>query len=165
MAGRSRSGLAVVIGAFAVIRFYTTVTGPFGAYLGYDLRHYTEAAIRWLKVGTPYLPSEVAGPFVYSPETFLHPPISLYLFTPFIAFPAILWWIFPIAAIVGTIVLWRPKAWTWPILALIALGRGRPGPSSSATATCGSRASSRSGCGGRGRDCWSSSSRRTCHSR
>lgn len=114
-------GLAVVLGAFALVRFIVTLTGPFGAYVGYDLTHYVEASIRWLAVGTPYLANEVAGPFLYQPETFLHPPIALYLFTPFIAFPAILWWIFPICAVVGTIFLWRPAAWTWPILAFIAL--------------------------------------------
>lgn len=114
-------GLTIVLGVLAVVSFVTTVTGPFGAYLDYDRFHYVEAARRWLESGTPYLANEVAGPFVYSPGTFLHPPISLYLFTPFIVIPSIVWWVIPVSIVAGAILYWRPAAWTWPILALIAL--------------------------------------------
>ena len=113
-------GLTIVLAVLAVVRFVVTLTGPSGAFVGYDLFHYVEAARRWLETGTPYLAREVVGPFQYSPDTFLHPPISLYLFAPFILIPAVAWWVVPIAIVAGAIILLRPAAWTWPILALIA---------------------------------------------
>ena len=55
---------------------------------------------------------------MYGQETFLHPPIALYLFAPFTILPLALWWAIPLTAIGYCIVSWRPAMWSWPILAL-----------------------------------------------
>ena len=57
--------------------------------------------------GTPYLPNEVAAPFQFGYETFLHPPVSL-LFLPFLYLPIALWWAIPIGAVVWSVWSWRP---------------------------------------------------------
>lgn len=87
---------------------------------GLDFRHYLDGARRFLDTGSPYLPSDVAGSFRFSDETFLHPPISLYLFVPFLWLPAVLWWAIPLTVTGWCLWSWRPAPWTWPILALAA---------------------------------------------
>ena len=113
-------GLALVIGAFAVAQFAAEWYGIWGThYLGYDYGHYLDAVRRWLSTGSPYLPGEVAGPYAaYAPEAFLHPPVALLFFAPFLVVPAVLWWAIPIAIVVGSIAAWRPAFWTWPIMML-----------------------------------------------
>jgi len=81
-----------------------------------DIGHYLDASRRWLETGTPYLAHEVAGGFDYSPLTFLHPPIALLLFAPFLVIPVQLFWILPIAFLVAFVVLCRPAAWAWPLI-------------------------------------------------
>lgn len=85
-------------------------------YFGWDATHYFDAARRFVDTGTPYLPSEVAGPFEYQDLTFLHPPVSLYLFVPFAYLPRILWWAIPIAGTAALIVSMRPARWSWPLV-------------------------------------------------
>ena len=86
--------------------------------LDWDRGHYMDAARRFLETGTPYLAWEVAGPFDYTPLTFLHPPLALWLMVPFSFLPDVAWYITPIVIIVVTIAAWRPS----PVaLALVAL--------------------------------------------
>lgn len=94
------------------------MTGRIGEVLGWDYGHYLDGTRRWLETGTPYLASEVAAPFEYAPLTFLHPPIAVLLFLPFLFLPAVLWWAIP-AVVVGWF-LWtaRPAPWVWPLLPL-----------------------------------------------
>jgi hypothetical protein len=101
------------------IRVYATWTHPFWQQLGpSDLTHYLLATRRWLDTGTPYVASEVAAHFTYGENTFLHPPIALQFFLPFLVLPLPLFWIIPIA-IFASLVAWeRPARWTWPLLAL-----------------------------------------------
>ena len=110
-------GLSVLILGFGVALFKVVLDGPFGSYWALDLAHYLDGARRFLDTGNPYLPSEVAAPFAYQPETFLHPPISLYLFLPFLVLPLPLWWAIPLGVTGWCIWSWRPAAWTWPFLA------------------------------------------------
>jgi hypothetical protein len=78
-----------------------------------------DASRRFLETGTPYLPWEVAGPFDYTPLTFLHPPLALWLMVPFSFLPAILWYVVPVAIVVVLIASWRPSPLA---LALVAMG-------------------------------------------
>jgi hypothetical protein len=87
---------------------------------GLDFRHYLDGARRFVETGSPYVPAEVAAPFQFSDETFLHPPSSLYLLVPFIWLPALLWWAIPLILTASIIWSWRPAPWTWPVLAIAA---------------------------------------------
>jgi hypothetical protein len=84
--------------------------------VGLDIGHYLDGTQRWLNTGTPYLPNEVRAPFQYQPLTFLHPPVSMYLFLPFLVLPLALWWAIPLSIVVWSIASWRPAFWSWPIL-------------------------------------------------
>jgi hypothetical protein len=86
-------GLFVIVYGVTLYRWHTS------GYIGWDAGHYFDAARRFVETGTPYLASEVAWPFVYGDLTFLHPPVSLYLFVPFAYLPFVLWWVVPIAGI------------------------------------------------------------------
>jgi hypothetical protein len=111
--------LAITTWVAATLLIGLMAIGP--TYLGLDIQHYLHATQRWLDTGSPYLPSEVAGPFEYQPETFLHPPISMLLFAPFLVLPLPLWWA-PLPLAAWCIYAWRPAPWTWPIMAaLVAL--------------------------------------------
>ena len=110
-------GLSAVIGGFGLALFWTTLSGG-GLGIGGDLAEYMAATQRWIATGTPYLASEVAGPFDYGPLTFLHPPIALALFAPFLVLPTILWWAIPLTVVAWCVWSWRPALWTWPIIAL-----------------------------------------------
>jgi hypothetical protein len=106
--------LLVWVGATLVIGF--AALGP--TYLGLDIQHYLHGTQRWLDTGSPYLPSEVAGPYEYQPESFLHPPIALLLFAPFLVLPLPLWWV-PLPIVAWCIYLWKPAPWTWPVMAAL----------------------------------------------
>jgi hypothetical protein len=113
-------GLSVAVLIAGLLLFLRAVTGAFGGYWGVDITHYLDGARRWLETGTPYLASEVAGPFEYQPQTFMHPPIALLLFVPFLWLPIVLWWLVPLAVTLAIVVACRPAPWTWPLLALAA---------------------------------------------
>ena len=85
-----------------------------------DITQYLAATRRWLETGTPYLPNEVAAPFQFGYETFLHPPVSL-LFLPFLYLPIALWWAIPIGAVVWSVWSWRPTRWIYPLIALLMI--------------------------------------------
>jgi hypothetical protein len=110
--------LTVVFLGIGAALLYAVVASRPASFLGTDINQYLRATERWLGSGTPYVASEVAGPFDYSPTTFLHPPISLLLFGPFLILPLPLWWAIPIAAIAWSVWSWRPAWWCWPMLAL-----------------------------------------------
>jgi hypothetical protein len=89
--------------------------GWFGAHLGWDFSHYLTAVKDWLHTGSPYSPAAIAGPYVADAATmpFLHPPIALALFAPFLVLPAILWWAAPVAVLIVCLRQWRPGGWGW----------------------------------------------------
>jgi hypothetical protein len=92
--------------------------------VGLDVGNYLAATHRWIETGTPYLAAEVSGPFQIAPTTFLHPPVALYLFVPFLVLPLVLWWAIPIGIVIWCIASWRPADWTWPVMVgLLALTR------------------------------------------
>ena len=111
-------GLSLLALAWGALLFYTAATGTFGGYWGVDIGHYLDGTRRWLAVGTPYLPSEVAAPFDYQPQTFMHPPVALLLFLPFLYLPILAWWVIPLAITGAIVVACRPAPWTWPLIAM-----------------------------------------------
>lgn len=111
--------LTSVLLLFAAVRVYATFTAPWWADLmGNDFRNYLHAIERWLATGSPYVPSEIAGPFQYTSQTFLHPPITFALFYPFLFLPWALWWSIPLCVAVYATLIWKPAPWTWPLMAL-----------------------------------------------
>jgi len=110
--------LAIGLLGAAVIVLGWALTNQFGhTFLDWDRAHYVAATVRWLETGTPYVASEVAGPFDYGPDTFLHPPIALPLFLPFIWLPPVLWYALPMGFTAWTVVRWHPARWTWLLMA------------------------------------------------
>lgn len=123
-----RIALLGSVALFVVVYGVTLYRWSIAGFLGWDAGHYFDAARRFVETGTPYLASEVAGPFVYGDLTFLHPPVSLWLFVPFAYLPFVVWWVVPLA---GTAWLLRDARWKpliiavlcWPTLP-IALANG-----------------------------------------
>lgn len=111
--------LTVLFGGLAVVNVIGVANGWLRDYPGLDFNHYVDGARRWVETGTPYLANEVAGPFAFSNESFLHPPIALILFAPFLVLPAFLYWAIPLIGTAAIIASWRPARWTWPVIALL----------------------------------------------
>jgi hypothetical protein len=109
----------LLFGAAAWLVWKTVVSAPPG-YVALDLSHYLDGTRRWLESGSPYLADEVNAEFSYAPLTFLHPPVALFLFVPFLALPSGLWIGIPLVVIGWSIVSWRPARWAWPLVALAA---------------------------------------------
>lgn len=108
--------LLLAIAAWALWRWWTFSLPDYRAL---DIGHYLDATRRWLDSGTPYLAHEVQGPYpAYSPLTFLHPPVALYLFAPFLVLPVVLFWVVPLGVVGALVASWRPHWLTWPLLAL-----------------------------------------------
>lgn len=112
--------LTALLLAYALLSLYATATVTFVDFWGYDRTHYLDAVDRWLATGSPYLPNEVAAPFQYEPETYLHPPTALLAFAVFRWLPWWTWWVAPLAMVAYTIWHWRPQPWAWVVLAFIA---------------------------------------------
>ena len=112
------AGIALLILAWVGATLLIGIAALGREYLGLDIHHYLQATQRWLDTGSPYLASEVAGPYEYQPESFLHPPISLLLFAPFLVVPLPLWWV-PLPLVAWCIYAWKPAPWTWPIMAAL----------------------------------------------
>ena len=111
--------LASVILLLAGFRLYATIIAPWWqGLLANDLIHYELAVDRWLATGSPYPPDQVAGPFQYDERTFLHPPISLPFFLAWKVLPWPLFWILPLALLGYVVASYKPKPWTWPVMAL-----------------------------------------------
>lgn len=111
-------GITVLILALGLDLWLIVISGPWGHVWGVDYTHYLDGVRRFMATGSPYLSWEVAQPFDYEPETFLHPPVAIWLFLPFLYLPAPLWWLIPLGVTAAIIVSWRPVPWTWPIIAL-----------------------------------------------
>ena len=111
--------LASVILLLAAFRLYATIIAPWWQGLfANDLIHYELAVDRWLATGSPYPPDQVAGPFQYDQRTFLHPPIALPFFLVWKVLPWPLFWILPLVLLGYVVASYRPRPWTWPLMAL-----------------------------------------------
>jgi len=87
---------------------------------GLDYSLYMEATRRWLGGGPFYEPYQLAGPYAVGFGDILYPPQMLALFVPFTVLPWPLWYAIPAAITVGSIVAWRPAAWSWVAILLVA---------------------------------------------
>lgn len=85
--------------------------------VGYDAGLYIDSAARWLATGEFYYPIQFAGPYPSLGTVMLYPPVSLYLFAPFVWLPRILWWAIPLGVLVWHMWSCRPSWWTWPVIA------------------------------------------------
>jgi hypothetical protein len=110
--------LAILFVVLALWNIVSAARGGLAPFVAWDFQHYVEAARRWVETGTPYLAHEVAGRFQFGDLTFLHPPISLVLFAPFLVLPPALFWLIPLVGTAAIIATWQPARWTWPIMAL-----------------------------------------------
>ena len=109
--------LVLAAAVVAELWFFWSYLGAQRA-LGADLTFFQDAARRWIDTGEFYLERQLAGPYVV--ETLvdvLYPPVSLYLFVPFLVLPAVLWWAIPIALFAVCVVRLRPARWSWPLIA------------------------------------------------
>ena len=109
--------LALFLGVLAVARIGMLLTEPFGQrFVGNDLGGYVAGARRFLEAGSPYLVEQVSGSWQLQPDSFIHPPVAVLLFIPFIWLPAVLWWAIPIGLTAWAVVRLRPAAWAWPVI-------------------------------------------------
>lgn len=114
------AGLAVGIGILAVALLWQLRFSDWGRYfVGSDLVGYTDGARRFLDTGSPYSPEQLAGPYQLDIRSFIHPPIALLLFLPFLVLPAFLWWALPAGILAWALVRLRPAPWTWPVMLLM----------------------------------------------
>ena len=114
-------GLAMVIAFGFVTGLMAMARSPWAAQFAFgngDLSGYLDGARRFLATGSPYLPEQVAGSWHLQPHSFIHPPVALVLFVPFLWLPAILWWAIPIVGTTWIMIRSRPAPWTWPLVAL-----------------------------------------------
>ena len=120
--------LTMVLLAVFAVRLYASAIGAFAGQWGGDLTgYYLPGVERWLATGSPFLPEQLAGPYEHGPGVFLHPPVALYLFTPFLVLPMALWWLIPLALTMGTLWVWRPRAWAVTgMAAMLAISRMGP---------------------------------------
>ncbi len=86
--------------------------------VGVDFHQYLDHTRRWLDGGSLFLDRQLHGPYAIEPGDSLYPPTILYLTVPFaLGLPEVVWWVVPMAIIVGAMLYHRPAPWTWPIIA------------------------------------------------
>jgi hypothetical protein len=114
---------AASVGLFALLwlRDWGPIVGRLGepnGVVAVDYQAYMEATRQFLAGGSFYPAYQLAGPFGAESFPILYPPQAIVLFAPFTVLPAILWWLIPIAVVVGVVARLRPHPFTWPVLAL-----------------------------------------------
>jgi hypothetical protein len=87
-------------------------------YLARDFLLYRDVTARWLSGGPFYEPYQLAGPYEVTAGDILYPPTALLLFLPFVALPALLWWVIPIGVVGWALWKLRPAPIVWPVIAL-----------------------------------------------
>ncbi len=124
--GRWYRPLAVglTVGLLALLAYELVLTLPrmisTQGTMGVDFHQYQGHAGRWLAGGGFYLPEQLSGPYVvYDLLPPLYPPPFLLLIIPFLWLPELVWWVVPIAVVVGVVAYWRPAPWAWPLLAAL----------------------------------------------
>ena len=80
--------LAIVLAGLAIVRLGLLVGGPFGErFLANDLNGYVAGARRFFETGSPFLAEQLTGSWQLERDSFIHPPVALLLFAPFIVLP------------------------------------------------------------------------------
>lgn len=120
-----RSWLIGVVGGLAVYQLVKALMwamdpgGVADLVTGADHEIYYQAALRIRDGGPVYPPFQLAGP--YGPESLpeLYPPTTVWgLIVPMSFLPAPVWWILPLAIIVGTVIYWWPTLVGWLLILL-----------------------------------------------
>lgn len=83
---------------------------------GLDYRWHMDAARRFLELGTPYWPWQIAGHYAIGNGAILYPPTAFLLFIPFLWLPAALWWAIPIGVLALGMWVQRPPLWAWTLI-------------------------------------------------
>lgn len=116
----ARAVLAVILGLeLAWIAFVLVQQLTSNVSFGLDYRWHVDAARRLLDTGTPYWPWQIAGPYEIADGAILYPPTAFLLFIPYTWLPAVLWWVIPIAILVGSMAVHRPPLWAWVVIGAI----------------------------------------------
>jgi hypothetical protein len=84
---------------------------------GVDLQIYLDASRRLLVGGAWFLDRQLGGPYELQMGDILYAPVAVWLFTPFLVLPAILWWAIPVTIVGASIWHWRPAPLAWPFMA------------------------------------------------
>jgi hypothetical protein len=124
-----RTAIGLVLAVLAIpIVFALVVPHPLDQPIGVDYRLYRDATASWLDGASFYPIRQLRGPYEITPGDILYPPVAIWLFVPF-AIPggpeaslaaAVAWWVIPLAVTAVAVASLRPRAWTWPLLALCA---------------------------------------------
>ena len=89
--------------------------------VGIDYRTVIGAARSYLDGDGFYPAAQLAGPYPRNAGPILYPPVSLWLFAPFVALPAFLWWAIPVALTVWAFVRLRPSAAALAVVGLLLI--------------------------------------------
>jgi hypothetical protein len=126
--GLGRRLILVATGVLAVLIAWETAdlwrTFSMRGEVAQDWEFYVALGRHWLDTGELYGARQLTGlPYhVLVNVDNLYPPPAILLFAPFAVVPpvlsAVLWWGLPIAVVVLAVVRLRPRAWTWPLIAL-----------------------------------------------
>lgn len=132
---------AIAASLLPVIALSTTLVALYGLNHplerpGIDLEIVRELGKRWLDAGTMYLGYQLDGPYsidvtwnlTLTPA--LYPPAvgPLFALVTLLPWPvaAILWWGVPLAIVGVAFARWRPRPWSWPLLALCLANEATP---------------------------------------
>jgi hypothetical protein len=124
-----RMAIALASGVLAIpVVFVLLVPHPLEQPVGVDYRLYRDATAGWLDGASFYPARQLGGPYDITAGDILYPPVAIWLFVPFAALrgpeaslaAAVAWWLIPLGATAIAVASLRPRAWTWPLLALCA---------------------------------------------
>ncbi len=116
--GRTRLVVLLATGIFLALGLEWLILGAIQLGMGLDFHIYQDRAADFVAGRGFYLARQLAGPYLIQNGDSLYPPPSLLLFVPFLWLPAFIWWVIPIAIILGVVVYYRPSLWVWPLLTL-----------------------------------------------
>ena len=112
-------GAAIVLmsvsAGVAVYRFVDTPPGSGGV----DFDTYMQATRQYVATGDFYLGRQLAAPYEITSGDILYPPISIWLFLPWVFLPAWLWWAIPLIGTAALLLAWRPHPLAWVGIAII----------------------------------------------
>jgi hypothetical protein len=108
----------VLLALFALELWYGWTAMGWSMAWGDDFQTVVDSAQR-LFTGQPYyLDRQVHGPYPHGQTDVLYPPVTMFLFAPFIVVPFVVYVVIPIIVIGWLVYQWQPAPWSWPLMAL-----------------------------------------------